>query len=204
MPVLDATILLRASGATMNWEQLARWLGDDQATASLYLLLSCLSRHELASVPTGLLATLAARQTIIGRTENRIIQTMIDRYLLGGRSLRLVHSWHVWLNLLGPGARHAKSHAAAVANRVSALVPASLRFERSSQTARSPRPTLLAQSGSSDVTPNKRGGTISDVGSAQRARWSISLQAAGPRRPVHRRLRRPRGQRRPRPCNPGP
>jgi hypothetical protein len=109
MPVLDATILLRASRATMNWEQLDLWLGDDQATASLYLLLSCISRHELASLPTELLATVAARQTIIGRTENRIIQSLIDRYLLGGRQLQLVHSWHVWLNLLGPGARHAKS-----------------------------------------------------------------------------------------------
>jgi len=108
-PVLDATILLRASGATMNWEQLARWLGDDQATASLYLLLSCLSRHDLAALPTELLALVARRQTIIGRTENRIIQSLIDRNLLGGRPLRLVHSWHVWLNLLGPGARHAKS-----------------------------------------------------------------------------------------------
>lgn len=109
MPMLDAIVLLKASGTAMDWEQLARWLGDDQATASLYLLLSCLTRHELASLPTGLLATLAARQTIIGRTENRIIQSLIDRYLLGGRPLPLVHSWHVWLNLLGPGARHAKS-----------------------------------------------------------------------------------------------
>jgi hypothetical protein len=108
-PVLDATILLRASATTLDWAQLDRWLGDDQATASLYLLLSCLSRHELASPPPGFLAMLAARQSIIGRTENRIIQSLIDRYLLGGRPLRLIHSWHVWLNLLGPGARHAKS-----------------------------------------------------------------------------------------------
>lgn len=108
-PLLDAITLLRASGTTMNWERLARWLGDDQATASLYLLLSCLSRHELVSLPAGLLATLAARQTIIGRAENWIIQSLIDRYLLGGRPLQPVHSWHVWLNLLGPGGRYAKS-----------------------------------------------------------------------------------------------
>ncbi len=108
-PLLDAIILLGASGPTMNWEQLSRWMGDDQATASLYLLLSCLSRHELISLPPGLLAELATRQTIIGRAENHIIQSLIDRYLLGGRTLHLIHSWHIWLNLLGPGARYAKS-----------------------------------------------------------------------------------------------
>jgi hypothetical protein len=108
-PLLDAIVLIRASGTTMSWEQLAQWLGDDQGTASLYLLLSCLARHELVSLPTGFLATITASQAIIGRAENRIIQSLIDRYLLGGRSLQLIHSWHVWANLLGPGARYAKS-----------------------------------------------------------------------------------------------
>lgn len=108
-PLLDAIILIRASGATMSWERLAQWLGDDQGTASLYLLLSCLARHELVSLPTGFLATIAASQTIIGPAENRIIQSLIDRYLLGGRSLQLIHSWHVWANFLGPGARYAKT-----------------------------------------------------------------------------------------------
>jgi hypothetical protein len=109
MPLLDAIVLLGASGTTIKLEQLDCWLGDDQATASLYLLLSCLSRHELVSLPAGLLTTLAERQTIVGRAENWIIQSLIDRYLLGGRSLQLIHSWHAWANLLGPGARYAKS-----------------------------------------------------------------------------------------------
>jgi hypothetical protein len=107
-PLLDAVILLSNPEVTIDWDQLAVGFHDDQPTACMYLLLACLARHELVQLPRGLLSTLAARQTLIGPAELRLINSLVDRYLLDGRPMRLFQSWHVWLNLLEPGPRFIK------------------------------------------------------------------------------------------------
>ena len=108
VPLLDAVILLTATRESFDWNRLVSSLGDDQATASLYVLLAFLAGHALIDVPAGVLKQLATHQSLIGPTERRTLGFLLDRYLLGGRPFTLFHSWHAWLNLLEPGPRFAK------------------------------------------------------------------------------------------------
>lgn len=104
VPLFDAIYLLRASDKKLTWEGLSRWVGNETAVASLYLLLKYLGRHQLWVPPARVLSDLAVSQRAIGPVELGILQAMLDRYLLEGRPFtRLFHSSHVWRELIAPG-----------------------------------------------------------------------------------------------------
>ncbi len=108
VPVLDAVCLLTAADPPLNWERLFRLLDNRVAAASLLILLTYLSRHEVVAIPADVLARLATGQDIAGRAERAILQTMVHRYLVGGRPFRPFHSWHIWTNLIQPGSAAGK------------------------------------------------------------------------------------------------
>ena len=105
--LLDAVYLLNATGHTLNWDQLLSWLDNPMAVASLYVMLSYLSRNNLCRVAPPILSRLASSQDVIGPLALRIIHSMLDEYLLGGRPYsRFIRDWHVSIalsTLLAPG-----------------------------------------------------------------------------------------------------
>jgi hypothetical protein len=111
-PLLDAVYLLNATDHTLDWDQLLGWLDNPMAAASLYVMLSYLSRHSLCQVEAPILSRLASGQDVIGPLVLRIIHSMLDKYLLGGRPFsRLIREWHVSIvlsTLLAPGSRGRK------------------------------------------------------------------------------------------------
>jgi hypothetical protein len=70
-------------------------------------MLSYLSRHSLCQVEPPILSRLASSQDVIGPLVLRIIHSMLDKYLLGGRPFsRFTREWHVSIvlsTLLAPG-----------------------------------------------------------------------------------------------------
>jgi hypothetical protein len=106
-PLLDAVYLLKATDRTLDWDELLGWLDNAMAVASLYVMLSYLSRHSLCRVEPSILFRLASSQDVVGPLVLRIIHSMLDKYLLGGRPFsRLVREWHVSIvlsTLLAPG-----------------------------------------------------------------------------------------------------
>lgn len=107
-PLLDAVALLRVSGRTLDWDRLLSSLDNDMAAAALYIMLAWLARHDLAEPPSEILTALRDRQQLLARPELRVIDWLIDNYLVGGRPFTLFNSWHLWLNLLEPGSHIAK------------------------------------------------------------------------------------------------
>ena len=110
IPLLDAIYLLKASRQTLDWDGLLGWLDNDMATASLYIMLAYLYRCGLDESASPILSRLASRQNIIGARELRIIDVMLDTYLLGGRKfMGSFGDRHpmieptVWHSLLAPG-----------------------------------------------------------------------------------------------------
>jgi hypothetical protein len=86
LPLLDAVYLLRYSGHSLDWEKLLAGLDDSElAAASLYVMLAYLCRHGLAACEPRVLSRIASRQRIIGAWERRVIETLLDTYLVGGR-----------------------------------------------------------------------------------------------------------------------
>jgi hypothetical protein len=95
-PLLDAVYLLNATRRTLDWDELFGWLDNPMAVASLYVMLTYLSRHSLCQVEPAILSRLAARQDFIGPLVLRIIHSILDKYLLGGRPFsRFNREWHV-------------------------------------------------------------------------------------------------------------
>ena len=111
-PLLDAVYLLKATEHTLDWDELLGWLDNPMAVASLYVMLSYLSRNNLCRVAPPILSRLASSQEVIGRLVLRIIHSMLDKYLLGGRPFsRFIRDWHVSIvlsALLAPGSSGAK------------------------------------------------------------------------------------------------
>jgi len=108
-PLFDAVMLLRQSNATFDWDRLSAWMRDDQATASLALMLSFLSRHSLVQVPERTVERARRGQHLLGPAETAVLDHLVDQYLVAGRPLSLINSWHVWQNLLQRGPRYAKT-----------------------------------------------------------------------------------------------
>jgi hypothetical protein len=111
-PLLDAVYLLKATDHTLDWDELLGWLDNPMAVASLYVMLSYLSRNNLCRVARPILSRLASSQDLIGPLVLRIIHSMLDKYLLGGRPFsRFIRHWHVSIvlsTLLAPGSSGAK------------------------------------------------------------------------------------------------
>jgi hypothetical protein len=99
-PLLDALYLLKATKHTLDWEGLLGWLDNAMAIASLYVMLSYLSRRGLHDVSPPILSRLASGQDIVGSWELGIIHAIVDRYLIGGRPFtRLFSNWHALIVL---------------------------------------------------------------------------------------------------------
>jgi len=88
--LFDAVYLLKASRATLDWNGLVDWLCGDMPVASLYVTLGYLARHGATQPAPSTLSRLASRQSIVGPLQLRLIHTMLDRYLIGGRPWQLV------------------------------------------------------------------------------------------------------------------
>jgi hypothetical protein len=79
------------------------------ATASLYVMLAYLARHDLGSSAALVVPQVAARQALVGPVELAIIHAMLDVYLIAGK--RSVIGWHatvIWDTLLARGSPAAK------------------------------------------------------------------------------------------------
>lgn len=110
IPLLDAVYLLKASRQALDWDGLLAYLDNDMAIASLYIMLAYLCRCGFDESASSYLTRLASRQNIVGASEMRIIDFMLDTYLVGGRKFMgsfgdrhpMIEST-VWNSLLAPG-----------------------------------------------------------------------------------------------------
>jgi len=103
IPLFDAARLITVNPASFGWSRLIESVPNDAAKASLYLLLAYLDSRDIVEVPSAVMTRVANDQAYVGSLDGRLINALIDRYLIGGRPLRLFNSWHVWSNLLEPG-----------------------------------------------------------------------------------------------------
>jgi putative nucleotidyltransferase-like protein len=95
LPLLDTIYLLKASGKSLDWDRLLAALDNHElAAASLYLMLAYLSRRGLAACASPVLSRIASRQRIIGAWERKIIELLLDTYLIRGRPFaRFFSNW---------------------------------------------------------------------------------------------------------------
>ena len=86
LPLLDAVYLLKASGESLDWDRLLAGLDNNElAAASLYIMLAYLCTRGLAACASPVLSRIASRQRIIGAWERKIIELLLDTYLVRGR-----------------------------------------------------------------------------------------------------------------------
>jgi hypothetical protein len=104
--IVDAMRLLKHT-STRQWDRLlAGRDGLREAASHVYLLLTYLDRHHLAEVDRQVLARLYRRQRSLGPTTLGILHTLIDHYVVDGRSLWPLMSTRnfgaTWNTLLSP------------------------------------------------------------------------------------------------------
>ena len=85
IPLFDAIFVLRASGRTLDWEGLIESLDNEIATASLYLLLAQVRHYGFDQELDAVLPRLAARQGLVGDAELRILNFLLENFLVGGK-----------------------------------------------------------------------------------------------------------------------
>ena len=106
-PLLDAVYLLKATDHTLDWDELLGWLDNPMAVASLYCHALLSFQDSLYQVDPPILSRLASSQDVIGPSVLRVLHSMLDKYLVGGRPFsRFIRDWHVSIalsTLLAPG-----------------------------------------------------------------------------------------------------
>ncbi|MGH9427857.1 MAG: hypothetical protein ACRD2L_16340, partial [Terriglobia bacterium] len=104
---LDIMYLLRHRNHSLDWGKILEWLHGSVATAPLYLLLTYLQRYRLIDVAPEILAELSHRQQPLGPLTLAILHSLIDRYMVDGRShgpiLNERNLSILWNTLLLPG-----------------------------------------------------------------------------------------------------
>ncbi|MCS6926622.1 MAG: nucleotidyltransferase family protein, partial [Candidatus Binatia bacterium] len=84
--LLDLIYLLKNAQDTLHWERILDWIRGSPAAAHLYLLLSYLDLHHLTDVGPAILSALSTSQPSLGPLNRKILHTVIDRYLVNGRT----------------------------------------------------------------------------------------------------------------------
>ncbi len=98
--LFDAVYMLKAGGTSLNWDDAFEWLDNELARCYLYLMLRYVDRLELTSFALPILPRLLASQERVGPLELRLIDSMLDTYLVGGAPFtRLFNSWHATIVL---------------------------------------------------------------------------------------------------------
>ena len=85
--LFDAVLLLKMQESTIDWDDLLRSADNHVVKASLYALLTYVTRFGTARTPAFVLRRLADNRGFVGPVQRRLIHAALDRYLLGA---------HVW------------------------------------------------------------------------------------------------------------
>ena len=107
-PLIDITRLLQVCGQEIDWPLLLSLIDNELAMASLSIMLDYLARHGLGALPANIVRETRLRQNIVAAPETRLIETLLDNYLVAGRTFPYFNSWHIWLNLLAHGSHTGK------------------------------------------------------------------------------------------------
>jgi hypothetical protein len=83
--LFDAVLLLKSQGSTLDWDDLLRSVDNDMVKASLYALLTYVTRFGTRPAPGFVLRRLAENRGLVGPLQRRFIHAALDRYLLGAR-----------------------------------------------------------------------------------------------------------------------
>jgi len=98
--LFDAVYMLKAGGTCLDWDDAFEWLDNELARCYLYLMLRYVDRLELTDAALPILPRLLASQERVGPVELRLIDAMLDTYLVGGASFtRVFNSWHATIVL---------------------------------------------------------------------------------------------------------
>jgi hypothetical protein len=105
--LLDVIYLLRGTAGAFDWERLLGGLEGSAAAAPLYVLLTYLKAAQLVDLAPEVLRDLGGQQRALGPVGLALMQRLLDRSLVAGRSAGRVLSAHrlevLWQTLLGPG-----------------------------------------------------------------------------------------------------
>ena len=85
MSLFDAVLLLKSQGSTLDWDDMLRSVDNDMVKASLYALLTYVTRFGTRPAPGFVLRRLAENRGLVGPVQRRFIHAALDRYLLGAR-----------------------------------------------------------------------------------------------------------------------
>jgi hypothetical protein len=96
-PLFDAIYLLKAVRGTVDWAGLLTCPDSNMAIASLYVMLTYLTRRGLDVCDPELISRLSSSQSVVGVFQRSVIHAMLDHYLVGGRY------WNLFLPPPVPG-----------------------------------------------------------------------------------------------------
>ena len=83
--LFDAVLLLKSQGSTLDWDDMVRLVDNEMVKASLYTLLTYVTRFGTRPAPGFVLRRLADNRGLVGPVQRRLIHAALDRYLLGAR-----------------------------------------------------------------------------------------------------------------------
>ena len=83
--LFDGVLLLESHGSALDWDEMLRSVDNDMVKASLYALLTYVTRFDARPTPGFVLRRLADNRGLVGPVQRRLIHAALDRYLLGAR-----------------------------------------------------------------------------------------------------------------------
>jgi hypothetical protein len=84
-PILDAALLIREHGDTLDWERILALVEGSWAALPLHLMLWCLDESDLSPIPPDVLDALGTRYRHLNRHSRTVLRRMIVTCVIEGR-----------------------------------------------------------------------------------------------------------------------
>jgi hypothetical protein len=119
-PILDAALLIRQHGETLDWERMLALVRGSWAAVPLHLMLWYLNESELSAVPPDVLSTLGTTYRHLNQRSLRVLKRMISTCVLEGEFLQANerHLQLVWTCLVRP--KSVKGYLRSIAHKLAA------------------------------------------------------------------------------------
>jgi putative nucleotidyltransferase-like protein len=103
-PILDAALLIREHGDTLDWERILALVEGSWAALPLHLMLWCLDESDLSPIPPYVLHALGTRYCHLNRHSRTVLRRMIVTCVIEGRFVKRNEPrlQLVWTSLVRP------------------------------------------------------------------------------------------------------
>ncbi len=102
--LLDMILIINANNTNFDWAKILKWTDDSMLAPQLFIVMSFLKKHDLATIPDIVIEELSDKNIYLNAISIYILHTIMEKYILSGKPFGRAFTIHnidiIWSTLL--------------------------------------------------------------------------------------------------------